>query len=133
MFEQPLPQDQQSQSQSQEDPTDCSRPLFHQPQFEDSDNTKQPGWFKRNWIWAVPTICVTFVIGGIGLFVGIFAMVFGMLKSTEVYETALFEAQTHPAVVAVLGSQIEDGLMFTGKMEVNPTTGYADIVIPISG
>lgn len=109
------------------------QPSFNQPQFDDAQSTKTPGWWKRNWIWAVPSICVTLVVGGIGLIVGIFALVFGVLKSTEVYETALYEARTNPAVIAELGNQIEDGLMFTGNMEVNPTTGYADIVIPISG
>lgn len=131
MYEQPTSQDQQFQSQQQ--PMSSQSASFNQPQFDDQLTTKQPGWWKRNWIWAVPSICATLVVGGIGLFVGLFALVFGVLKSTEVYETALFEARTNPAVIAELGNQIEDGLLFTGNMEVNPTSGYADIVIPISG
>ncbi len=68
-----------------------------------------------------------------GFLFEIFALIFGVMKSTEVYETALFEAQTNPAVIEHLGNRIEDGLIFTGNMEVNPSSGYADIVIPISG
>ncbi len=131
MYEQPTSQEQQLQSQQHQM---SSQPVsYDQPQFDDMQSAKKPGWWKLNWIWAVPTICVTLVVGGIGLIIGIFALVFGVLKSTEVYETALFEAQTNPAVIQQLGNQIVDGLMFTGNMEVNPTTGYADIVIPISG
>ncbi len=56
-----------------------------------------------------------------------------MMKNTEVYEIAMFEAQTNSAVIEYLGNRIEDGFIFTGNMEVSPGTGYADIVIPTSG
>lgn len=131
MYEQPASQEQQLQSQQQ--PISSQSTSFNQPQFDEQLSSKQPCWWKLNWIWAIPAICVTLVVGGIALIVGIFTLVFGVMKSTEVYQTALFEAQTNPAVIAQLGNQIEDGLMFTGNMEVNPTSGYADIVIPISG
>ena len=131
MYEQPTSQNQQLQTQQHH--MSSQQPSFNQPQFDDIQSAKTPGWWIRNWKWAVPSICVTFAVGSVGLLVGIFALVFGVLKSTEVYETALFEAQTNPAVIQQLGNQIEDGIIFTGNMEVNPTTGYADIVIPISG
>ncbi len=107
---------------------------FNQPQYQ-ADPSVQPsrGWWSRNWRWFVPVGSVVVVLGGVGFFVAIFALVFGMMKNTEVYETALFEAQTNPAVIEHLGNRIEDGLIFTGNMEVNPSSGYADIVIPISG
>lgn len=92
-----------------------------------------PGWWSRNWKWAVPTGCVVFVGGGVGFLFAIFALIFGLMKSTEVYETALYEAQTKTAMIEHLGNRIDDGLLFSGNMEVNPTSGYADIVIPISG
>ena len=81
----------------------------------------------------MPSGCIALVGGGVGFFVLIFALIFGVMKNTEVYETALYEAQTNPAVIEHLGNRIEDGLIFTGNMEVNPSSGYADIVIPISG
>ena len=58
------------------------------------DQTQQPprGWWRRNWRWFVPVGSVVFVLGGVGFFIAIFALVFGLMKSTEVYETALFEA-----------------------------------------
>ena len=81
----------------------------------------------------MPTGCIVLVGGGVSFLVLIFALVFGFMKSTEVYETALYEAQTNTAVIEHLGNRIDDGLLFSGNMEVNPNSGYADIVIPISG
>ncbi len=106
----------------------------NQTQYQ-ADHSQRPprGWWSRNWKWAVPTGCIALVGGGVGFFVLIFALIFGLMKSTEVYETALYEAQTNPTVIEYLGNRIEDGLIFTGNMEVNPNSGYADIVIPISG
>ncbi len=107
---------------------------FNQTQYQ-ADHAQPPprGWWSRNWRWFVPVGSVVVVLGGVGFLFAIFALVFGLMKSTQVYETALFEAQTNPAVIEHLGNRIEDGLIFTGNMEVNPTSGYADIVIPISG
>ncbi len=106
----------------------------NQSQYQ-ADHGQQPprGWWSRNWTLAVPTGCIALVGGGVGFFVLIFALIFGVMKSTEVYETALYEAQTNPAVIEYLGNRIGDGLIFTGNMEVSPGSGYADIVIPISG
>ena len=107
---------------------------FNQPQSQvDPSVHPSRGWWSRNWRWFVPVGSVVVVLGGVGFFVAIIALVFGVMKSTEVYETALFEAQTNPAVIEQLGNRIEDGLIFSGNMEVNPSSGYADIVIPISG
>ena len=104
-----------------------------QTQYQ-ADHAQLPrGWWSRNWRWFVPVGSVVFVLGGVGFLFAIFALIFGLMKSTKVYETALFEAQTNPAVIEHLGNRIEDGLIFSGNMEVNPTSGYADIVIPISG
>ena len=107
---------------------------LNQPQYQ-VDPAQQPprGWWGRNWRWFVPVGSVVVVLGGVGFLFAIFALVFGLMKSTQVYETALFEAQTNPAVIEHLGNRIEDGLIFSGNMEVNPTSGFADIVIPISG
>ena len=107
---------------------------FNQPQHQ-PDQSQQPprGWWSRNWRWFVPVSSVVVVLSGVGFFVAIIALVFGVMKNTEVYETALFEAQTNQEVISYLGNRIEDGMFMTGNMEVSPGSGYADIVIPISG
>ena len=107
---------------------------FNQLQSQVDPSAEPPrGWWSRNWRWFVPVGSAVFVLGSVGFFVAIIALIFGMMKNTEVYETALFEAQTNPTVIEYLGNRIEDGLIFTGNMEVSPGSGYADIMIPISG
>lgn len=84
-------------------------------------------------MWFVPTGC----LGAIGLLVGfVFLMItllFGAMKKSEVYRVALETAQTHGEVQAALGTPVEDGLIFSGNINVTPTSGDADFAIPIKG
>ena len=93
----------------------------------------QPGWWSRNWKWFVPTGCLTLIAIGVAFFVCIFFVVFSVLKSSDVYKTALTRAKNDQRVVATLGSPIKDGLVPSGKTNVNGASGEADIAIPISG
>ena len=60
-------------------------------------------------------------------------LVFGTLKSTDVYKTALARAKSDPAVVEALGTPITEGFFMSGSTHVQGTSGDADIGIPISG
>ena len=91
------------------------------------------GWWSRNWKWFVPVGCIGFIallLIGIAAIVGV---VFGAIKSSDVYREALQRAQNHPEVQAALGTPIEAGWWMTGQMDVNNDTGSANLSIPISG
>ncbi len=60
-------------------------------------------------------------------------IVFGALKSTDVYKTALATARTDPRVINALGAPIEDGFFLSGNTNVNGASGKADLAIPITG
>lgn len=60
-------------------------------------------------------------------------VVFGAMKSTDVYKTAFARAQKHPAVIEALGTPIDDGLFLSGSTNVNGASGNAELAIPISG
>lgn len=60
-------------------------------------------------------------------------VVFGTIKSSEVYQQALDTAGRHPQVVAALGEPIEPGWFPGGSIEVSGSAGRADLSIPISG
>ncbi len=93
----------------------------------------RPGWWSRNWKWFVPVGCLTF-LGLIVVFVALLAVViFGAMKSSDVYKEALQRAQTNPEVVAALGEPIRDGWFVSGKTEVSGGGGEADLAIPVSG
>jgi hypothetical protein len=59
--------------------------------------------------------------------------VFSVLKSTDVYKTALDRAKNDQRVVAALGTPIREGMFTSGKINVTGPSGEADIGIPISG
>ena len=67
-------------------------------------------------------------------FVGvILIIVFGAMKSSDVYREALARAKAAPAVVEALGSPIKDGMFISGSTNVNGASGEANLAIPISG
>jgi hypothetical protein len=68
-----------------------------------------------------------------GLVFVIVSIVFGVMKSSDAYKTALAKAKADPRVVNALGSPITDGFFVSGKTNVSGTSGQADLTIPISG
>ena len=97
------------------------------------NQVEQKGWWGRNWKWFVPVGClgtITLVVGGIVLIV---AMIFSIIKSTDVYEDALSRAQESPVVVEALGSPVEAGFFLSGNFHVSGSSGNANLRIPISG
>lgn len=91
------------------------------------------GWWQRHWRWAIPLLCVFCL----GFFAGVLALfmsvLFGAMRSSDVYTTAMQRARDNPQVVAALGTPIEPAWYLTGNLETSGTSGNADLQIPISG
>ena len=84
-------------------------------------------------MWFVPTGCLSLIFFFV-LFVGaIMLAVFGALKSTDVYKTAVARAQTDLRVRAALGDDVHPGIFLSGNTNVSGGSGQADLSIPISG
>lgn len=84
-------------------------------------------------MWFVPTGCLAMLVL-FAIFVGgIVMLVFGAMKSSDAYKTAVTMAKANPEVVAALGTPIEEGLFVSGKTNVEGSSGEADLTIPISG
>lgn len=81
----------------------------------------------------MPAACA----GGVLLFAGFIALVlgvvFGFMKSSDVYKEAIARAKAEPAIVQALGSPIREGFFVTGNINVNGSSGEASLAIPISG
>ena len=90
-------------------------------------------WWTRNWKWFVPTGCLTLLALFAAFIISILMIVFGAMKSTDVYKDALTRAKTNAAVIDALGSPIKDGLFVSGNTNVNGASGESDLSIPISG
>jgi hypothetical protein len=108
-------------------------PLPQTPPSPESSQPPRAGWWSRNWKWFVPTGCFTLIALGVVFVVCIFAIVFGALKSSDAYKTALARAKEDRRVTAALGTPIKDGLVPSGKTNVEGSSGQADLAIPISG
>lgn len=93
---------------------------------------KSTTWWQRNWKWFVPA-CLGSVVLFAGFIVLIVAIVFGMMKSSDAYKQALAEARINPYVQEALGSPIEEGFLIMGNINVNGSSGHADLAIPVSG
>jgi Cytochrome oxidase complex assembly protein 1 len=81
----------------------------------------------------VPTGCLGLLLLAAGIVVVIVSIVFGAMKSSDAYKTALAKAKADPRVVNALGSPIKDGFFVSGTTNVSGSSGHADLTIPISG
>jgi hypothetical protein len=90
-------------------------------------------WWDRNWKWFVPVLAV----GGSALFCGFFMLVLSsvltLMKSSGAYVGAMARTEASAAVVAALGKPIKAGYFVTGNINVNGSSGKAELVIPIRG
>jgi hypothetical protein len=93
----------------------------------------QRGWWSRNWKWVVPVGCLSIVVMFLAFIGIILAVVFGAIKSSDAYTTALHTAQQDPRVIAALGTPIEGGFFVSGNINVHDQRGTAQIDFPISG
>ncbi|HYX68348.1 MAG TPA: cytochrome c oxidase assembly factor 1 family protein [Terriglobales bacterium] len=91
------------------------------------------GWFARHWKAVVGVGCLGVVILGGALMAGIFFLVMGGIRSSDVYQQALAKANANPEVVVRLGQPIKPGWMVSGSINVSGPTGDADLAIPVSG
>jgi Cytochrome oxidase complex assembly protein 1 len=99
-----------------------------------TQNQEQPSsWLGRNWKWLVPLGCLTSVVALFAFVAAIVLVVFGFMKSSDVYQHAVETSRSSQAVVEALGEPIEPGWYMTGTINVSGTSGKADISIPISG
>ena len=93
----------------------------------------RPGWWSRNWKWFVPVGCLT-LVALIATFVSaIVLIVFGALKSSDAYKTAVARAKANPQVIGALGTPIEEEMFPSGKTNVDGSSGEADLTISLSG
>jgi hypothetical protein len=94
---------------------------------------QQKNWWGRNWKWFVPVGC----LGALALFAAgvalVMMLVFGMMKSSDVYKFALAETKAATAVQEIIGIPVEEGMFVSGNINVSGGSGQADISIPISG
>jgi Cytochrome oxidase complex assembly protein 1 len=93
----------------------------------------QRSWWSRNWKWVVPVGCLVPLLGCGGLIAVGMVIVFGAIRSSDVYTEAMARAKADKQVQAQLGEPIEAGWMTTGNINLTNDTGTADLTIPLTG
>jgi cytochrome oxidase complex assembly protein 1 len=91
------------------------------------------GWWARNWKWFIPTGCLTMVVLAVVCVAAIVFTVFGAIKSTEVYKSAVARAKADKRVTEALGAPVHEAWYLAGNTNVSGGSGAADLSIPISG
>ena len=94
---------------------------------------RRPGWWARNWKWFLPTGCFSLLALSFGFVALIVVVVFGAMKSSDVYKEALRRAQKNPEVIAALGEPIQDGMFLSGSTKAEGPSGEANLSVPIHG
>jgi len=94
---------------------------------------KEKNWWGRNWKWFVPVGCLSMMALFVGFIALIVVVVFGAMKSSDVYKDAVAIVKADETVIEALGTPIEEGLLISGNMNISGGAGNADISIPISG
>jgi hypothetical protein len=90
-------------------------------------------WWSRNWKWFVPTGCLSLLALAVLFVVCICMIVFGAMKSSDAYKTALARAKSDPRVTSALGTPITEGWFVSGNTNVSGGSGNSDLSIPIHG
>ena len=98
-----------------------------------SASLPQKSWWGRNWKWFVPTGCLGLALLLAGFVALLVVVIFGAMKSSDVYKDAVAKAGANPAVIDALGSPIKEGMFLSGNTNVNGASGEANLAIPISG
>ena len=98
------------------------------------ENAKpRSSWLGRNWIWALPLGCLTLLALFLASIAALVVFVFGFVTRSDVYQHALSEARSSPALVEALGEPVEPGWYVTGTINVTGASGNADSSFPIPG
>lgn len=90
---------------------------------------QRKSWLARNWFWLLIALAVC---GGAFLF-GIFSLIVGAIRGSDVAKEAVARAQSNTVVVQRLGTPINEGWFVVGSINVSNSSGNANLAVPISG
>lgn len=93
----------------------------------------RPNWWSRNWKWFLPSGCLGLLVLFVAVIFGFISLLFGVMKSTDVFQQAVTRAHRDPTVIAALGEPISEGRFVTGGIKLENASGSASLTIPLSG
>lgn len=95
--------------------------------------TAAASWRQRHRKWFLFAVATAVVLTFSGLVALLLHVIVGSIKSSDAYVGALERVRTAPAVVAALGTPLEEGYFVRGTIHVSGPTGLAELAIPVTG
>jgi hypothetical protein len=90
-------------------------------------------WIEQHPLWKIPLGCLTlFVLMGMGGIV-LITVITGSFRHSDVYQRAVTMASGNSRVLDEIGQPIEVGWFVSGQLNINGSSGKADLAIPIKG
>ena len=93
----------------------------------------QKRWLDRHPMWKIPLGCLTLFFLGAVFVTVLFTVITASFRSSDVFKQAMARAAASPEVRAQIGEPIRAARLMSGHLNVNGSTGDADLSIPISG
>ena len=93
--------------------------------MEGTVEKSRPGWLRRHWKLLLAIWLGLSLSGGIAAFV--------LMTNSEAAKLAIATAQSNVALAERLGRPLKTGWFISGKIEVTPASGHAELAIPVSG
>ena len=114
-------------------PPPPSAPGQYPPQAYGYAQPPQPGWFRRNRKWFIPTLIVGVLALIVAFVGGLLFFISTVMKSNEPYRRAMALVTQDRRAQSELGKPITAGFFITGNINVSGSSGDADFGIPVKG
>lgn len=85
---------------------------------------------KKGWARYALLGCGGLIVLGCLFAVGVFALVFSMMSSSDPYKESVRRMQSDVRVSAKIGNPVKPGWFISGSINTTPTSGHADLAIP---
>lgn len=96
-------------------------------------NQPRTSWWSRNWKWVVPAGCLTLILLTAAFIGTILAIVMAAMHSSDAYQTTVRIAGSDSRVQQALGTPVEGGFFVSGNVNVQNSSGTADVEVPLKG
>jgi len=84
---------------------------------------------QRVWGW----VGAGLYIGGISFVVALIFFIGAIMKSSDAYQISLDQVTHHPQVIEAIGEPMEPGFFVSGQVNIQGSSGYADISYGLTG
>jgi hypothetical protein len=92
-------------------------------------HAQRKSWLAKNWFW----LLIALAVCGVALLFGIFSLIVGAIRGSDVAKEAVARAQSNAVVAQRVGTPISEGWLVLGSINVSGTSGNADLAVPLSG